>query len=74
MKVAINGFGRIGRLVLRAILEQGRSDIAAASPRWCGTRGEGFADLVDGFAEAEAESAWGVLSDHEHSFRGGADT
>ncbi|MGQ5701255.1 type I glyceraldehyde-3-phosphate dehydrogenase [Sandaracinobacteroides sp. A072] len=27
MKVAINGFGRIGRLVLRAILEQGRSDI-----------------------------------------------
>lgn len=27
MKVAINGFGRIGRLVLRAILEQGRGDI-----------------------------------------------
>jgi glyceraldehyde 3-phosphate dehydrogenase len=27
MKVAINGFGRIGRLVLRAILENGRSDI-----------------------------------------------
>ena len=27
MKVAINGFGRIGRLVLRAILEQGRDDI-----------------------------------------------
>jgi len=27
MKVAINGFGRIGRLVLRAILEQGRHDI-----------------------------------------------
>ncbi len=27
MKVAINGFGRIGRLVLRAILEQGRPDI-----------------------------------------------
>jgi glyceraldehyde 3-phosphate dehydrogenase len=27
MKVAINGFGRIGRLVLRAILEQGRQDI-----------------------------------------------
>ncbi len=27
MKVAINGFGRIGRLVLRAILEQSRSDI-----------------------------------------------
>lgn len=27
MKVAINGFGRIGRLVLRAILEQGRTDI-----------------------------------------------
>ncbi len=27
MKVAINGFGRIGRNVLRAILEQGRTDI-----------------------------------------------
>ena len=26
-KVAINGFGRIGRLVLRAILELGRKDI-----------------------------------------------
>ncbi len=26
-KVAINGFGRIGRLVLRAILESGRKDI-----------------------------------------------
>ncbi|MBU6499683.1 MAG: type I glyceraldehyde-3-phosphate dehydrogenase [Rhodospirillales bacterium] len=28
VKVAINGFGRIGRLVLRAIVESGRSDIA----------------------------------------------
>ena len=27
IKVAINGFGRIGRLVLRAIIEQGRKDI-----------------------------------------------
>ena len=27
VKVAINGFGRIGRLVLRAIFEEGRSDI-----------------------------------------------
>ena len=26
-KVAINGFGRIGRLVLRAILESGRTDL-----------------------------------------------
>ena len=26
-KVAINGFGRIGRLVLRGILESGRKDI-----------------------------------------------
>src|ERR1700676_616045 len=26
-KVAINGFGRIGRLVLRSILESGRKDI-----------------------------------------------
>ncbi len=31
MKVAINGFGRIGRLVLRAILEQGRNDIEVVS-------------------------------------------
>src|SRR5271163_3334371 len=28
IRVAINGFGRIGRLVLRAILETGRKDIA----------------------------------------------
>ncbi len=28
VKVAINGFGRIGRLVLRAIVESGRQDIA----------------------------------------------
>src|ERR1700744_1328130 len=27
VKVAINGFGRIGRLVLRAIVESGRSDL-----------------------------------------------
>ena len=27
VKVAINGFGRIGRLVLRGILESGRTDI-----------------------------------------------
>ena len=27
LRVAINGFGRIGRLVLRAILESGRKDI-----------------------------------------------
>ena len=27
VKVAINGFGRIGRLVLRAIMESGRKDI-----------------------------------------------
>ena len=27
VKVAINGFGRIGRLVLRALYESGRDDI-----------------------------------------------
>src|ERR1700710_3149768 len=27
VKVAINGFGRIGRLVLRAIIERGRDDV-----------------------------------------------
>ena len=27
LRVAINGFGRIGRLVLRAIVEAGRRDI-----------------------------------------------
>ena len=30
-KVAINGFGRIGRLVLRAIVESGRKDIAVVA-------------------------------------------
>src|SRR5215468_11098570 len=28
IRVAINGFGRIGRLILRAIVESGRNDIA----------------------------------------------
>ncbi|WP_146209003.1 glyceraldehyde 3-phosphate dehydrogenase NAD-binding domain-containing protein, partial [Azospirillum sp. TSO22-1] len=27
VRVAINGFGRIGRLVLRAIYESGRTDV-----------------------------------------------
>ncbi|MFL7901211.1 MULTISPECIES: glyceraldehyde 3-phosphate dehydrogenase NAD-binding domain-containing protein, partial [Azospirillum] len=27
VRVAINGFGRIGRLVLRAIYESGRNDV-----------------------------------------------
>ncbi len=27
VKVAINGFGRIGRNILRAIIESGRTDI-----------------------------------------------
>lgn len=27
VKLAINGFGRIGRLVLRALVEQGRDDL-----------------------------------------------
>src|SRR3974390_261472 len=31
VRVAINGFGRIGRLVLRAILESGRKDIAVVA-------------------------------------------
>ena len=30
-RVAINGFGRIGRLVLRAIVEQGRKDLEVAA-------------------------------------------
>jgi glyceraldehyde 3-phosphate dehydrogenase len=31
VRVAINGFGRIGRLVLRAVLESGRTDIEVAA-------------------------------------------
>ena len=31
IRVAINGFGRIGRLVLRAIVETGRKDIDIVS-------------------------------------------
>src|SRR5438067_7644812 len=31
LRVAINGFGRIGRLVLRAIIESGRKDIEVVS-------------------------------------------
>ena len=42
VKVAINGFGRIGRLVLRAIIESKRNDI----------KGEAINDL--GSVEANA--------------------
>ena len=31
IRVAINGFGRIGRLVLRAIVESGRDDIVVVA-------------------------------------------
>ena len=31
IKVAINGFGRIGRIVLRALVESGRKDIEVVS-------------------------------------------
>ncbi|MBJ7417318.1 MAG: erythrose-4-phosphate dehydrogenase, partial [Niveispirillum sp.] len=31
VKVAINGFGRIGRLVLRALIESGRKDIVVVA-------------------------------------------
>jgi len=31
IRVAINGFGRIGRLVLRAIVESGRRDVEVVS-------------------------------------------
>ena len=31
VRVAINGFGRIGRLVLRAIVETGRNDLEVVS-------------------------------------------
>ncbi|MEC7592332.1 MAG: glyceraldehyde 3-phosphate dehydrogenase NAD-binding domain-containing protein, partial [Pseudomonadota bacterium] len=31
VNVAINGFGRIGRLVLRALVESGRDDIRVVS-------------------------------------------
>ena len=31
VRVAINGFGRIGRLILRAIIETGRKDIAVVN-------------------------------------------
>jgi len=31
LRVAINGFGRIGRLILRAIVESGRRDIEIVS-------------------------------------------
>ena len=29
VRIAINGFGRIGRLLLRALLESGRDDLVA---------------------------------------------
>jgi glyceraldehyde 3-phosphate dehydrogenase len=35
VKVAINGFGRIGRNVLRAIIESGRTDIEVVAMIRC---------------------------------------
>ena len=35
VRVAINGFGRIGRLVLRAIAESGRKDIDVVAINEC---------------------------------------
>ena len=41
VKVAINGFGRIGRLVLRAIVESGRQDVVPVAINDLGSvRGE----------------------------------
>src|SRR5258708_1336114 len=40
LKVAINGFGRIGRLVLRAILENRRSDIEVVAINDLGSIGD----------------------------------
>ena len=39
VRVAINGFGRIGRNVLRAIIESGRTDIevVAMKLKWLAT-------------------------------------
>ncbi|MGH6921645.1 MAG: glyceraldehyde 3-phosphate dehydrogenase NAD-binding domain-containing protein, partial [Geminicoccaceae bacterium] len=31
VRVAINGFGRIGRNVLRAVVEEGRSDVSVVA-------------------------------------------
>ena len=37
-KVAINGFGRIGRLVFRALVEQGVAEAVFGAPRHAYTR------------------------------------
>ena len=39
LRVAINGFGRIGRLVLRAIVESGRRDIEVVGGQRSGPGG-----------------------------------
>ena len=54
IKVAINGFGRIGRLVLRAILESGRKDINVVAINDLGSR-EANAHLL------QYDSVHGVL-------------
>ena len=45
-KVAINGFGRIGRLVLRGILELGRKDIEVVAINDLGPGGDQRAPLA----------------------------
>ena len=41
-RIAINGFGRIGRLVLRALAENGHDDIEIVS-----INSPGSADIID---------------------------
>ena len=64
IRVAINGFGRIGRLVLRAIHEQGRKDIEVVAINDLGStemnahllRFDSVHGLFPGTVKADAQS------------------
>ncbi len=54
VKVAINGFGRIGRNVLRAIIESGRTDIKVVAINDLGLAGQSYTRASLSFADGKA--------------------
>ena len=72
VKVAINGFGRIGRLVLRAIVESGRDDVVPVAINDLGSveaNAHLFAyDSVHGRFPGQVEVSTLVWSTSDHAF------
>ena len=65
LKVAINGFGRIGRLVLRAIYENRRSDIEVVAINDLGP----IADIAHLFKYDSVHGAMVAQKEHIFEYR-----